>query len=77
MCLRGAWPSITVVEVTRCRRAFRFEEHGETAHAIRLGIEYDPQPPFDAGALWKAPAEIRDLVRGMLGDSRDRVLSRN
>ena len=25
-----------------------------TAQAIQLGIEYDPQPPFDAGALGKA-----------------------
>ena len=31
---------------------------GDTyAQAIQLGIEYDPQPPFDAGALEKAPAE--------------------
>ncbi len=29
-----------------------------TAQAIQLGIEYDPQPPFDAGSAAKAPAEI-------------------
>ena len=29
-----------------------------TAQAIQLGIEYDPQPPFDAGSASKAPAEI-------------------
>lgn len=34
----------------------------ETAQAIQLGIEYDPQPPVDAGSPSKAPAEIRDLV---------------
>jgi transcriptional regulator GlxA family with amidase domain len=34
----------------------------EVAQAIQLGIEYDPQPPFDAGAPSKAPKEIRDLV---------------
>ncbi len=28
------------------------------AQSIQLGIEYDPQPPFDAGAPSKAPAEI-------------------
>jgi len=35
----------------------------EVAQAIQLGIEYDPQPPFDAGAPEKAPAEIVDIVR--------------
>jgi putative intracellular protease/amidase len=33
------------------------------AQAIQLGIEYDPQPPFDAGSPAKAPDEIQDLVR--------------
>jgi putative intracellular protease/amidase len=32
------------------------------AQAIQLGIEYDPQPPFDAGSPEKAPAEIVDAV---------------
>jgi transcriptional regulator GlxA family with amidase domain len=37
---------------------------GETvAQAIQLGIEYDPQPPFDAGAESKAPAEVVELLR--------------
>ena len=31
--------------------------------AIQLGIEYDPQPPFDAGSTEKAPPEIVELVR--------------
>ena len=35
----------------------------EVAQAIQLGIEYDPQPPFDAGSVDKAPAEIVELVR--------------
>ena len=35
----------------------------EAAQAIQLGIEYDPQPPFDAGAPEKAPAEIVEIVR--------------
>lgn len=33
------------------------------AQAIQLGIEYDPRPPFDAGAPEKAPAEIVELLR--------------
>jgi putative intracellular protease/amidase len=36
----------------------------QVAQAIQLGIEYDPQPPFDAGAPEKAPAEIVALLRG-------------
>lgn len=38
----------------------------ELAQAVQLGIEYDPQPPFDAGAPSKAPAEIRDLVTAVM-----------
>jgi putative intracellular protease/amidase len=30
----------------------------ETAQAIQLGIEYDPQPPYDAGSPDRAPAGI-------------------
>lgn len=42
-------------------------EAGEDmAKAIQLGIEYDPQPPFDCGSPEKAPAEIVELVRSML-----------
>jgi len=37
----------------------------EVAQAIQLAIEYDPQPPFDAGSPDKAPREIVDLVRGV------------
>ena len=35
----------------------------EVAQAIQLGIEYDPQPPFDSGSVAKAPAAIADVVR--------------
>jgi putative intracellular protease/amidase len=35
----------------------------QVAQAIQLGIEYDPQPPFDAGSPEKAPAEIVDALR--------------
>jgi putative intracellular protease/amidase len=33
------------------------------AQAIQLGIEYDPQPPLDAGSPRKAPAELVKAVR--------------
>ncbi len=35
----------------------------EVAQAIQLGIEYDPQPPFDAGSPASAPAEIVAALR--------------
>jgi putative intracellular protease/amidase len=35
----------------------------QVAQAIQLGIEYDPQPPFDAGSVRTAPAEIVELLR--------------
>ena len=34
----------------------------DVAQAIQLGIEYDPQPPFDSGSVEKAPAHIRELT---------------
>jgi len=42
------------------------------AQAIQLGIEYDPQPPYDAGSPHKAPAEIVELLR-----DRSRFTSRD
>jgi putative intracellular protease/amidase len=35
----------------------------QVAQAIQLGIEYDPQPPFDAGSPRTAPPEIVEVVR--------------
>ena len=35
----------------------------DVAMAIQLGIEYDPQPPFDAGSPEKAPEQIVELLR--------------
>ncbi len=35
----------------------------DVAQAIQLGIEYDPQPPFDAGSPAKAPQAIVELAR--------------
>jgi transcriptional regulator GlxA family with amidase domain len=38
--------------------------HGElAAQAIQLSIEYDPEPPFDAGSPEKASASVVELVR--------------
>lgn len=35
----------------------------ELAHAIQVGIEYDPEPPFRGGSPGTAPPEIVELVR--------------
>ena len=35
----------------------------DVAQAIQLGIEYDPQPPFDSGSPETAPAGVVELVR--------------
>jgi putative intracellular protease/amidase len=35
----------------------------ELARGIQLGIEYDPEPPFDAGSPEKAPPEIVEGLR--------------
>jgi len=35
----------------------------EIAQAIQLSIEYDPQPPFDAGSPSKAPPRVVEIVR--------------
>ena len=39
----------------------------DVAQAIQLGIEYDPQPPFDAGSPAKAPPAIVEFVRSREG----------
>jgi transcriptional regulator GlxA family with amidase domain len=38
----------------------------EVAQAVQLGIEYDPEPPVDAGTPEKAPKPILDLVTAAL-----------
>ena len=37
----------------------------DVAEAIQLGIEYDPQPPFDAGSVEKARPETVELIRSL------------
>ncbi|MDQ1434861.1 MAG: hypothetical protein QOF59_1677 [Actinomycetota bacterium] len=39
----------------------------EYAQGVQLGIEYDPQPPFDSGSLEKAPAPVADFMRELYG----------
>jgi hypothetical protein len=35
----------------------------DVAQAIQHGIEYDPEPPFDAGSPRKAPENVIELAR--------------
>ncbi len=37
----------------------------DIAKAIQLGIEYDPDPPFDAGSPEKAGPDLTGLIRGL------------
>jgi transcriptional regulator GlxA family with amidase domain len=39
----------------------------DTARAIQLAIEYDPEPPFDAGSPEKAGPELVAMVGQLLG----------
>lgn len=48
----------------------------ESAEAIQLAIEYDPQPPFDSGAPSKAAPEILDLLRSIMGAKETEILAR-
>ena len=43
-------------------RLIQLEAGDDAAQAIQLAIEYDPQPPFDAGSPSKAPDRIVELV---------------
>lgn len=40
----------------------------ETAERIQLVIEYDPQPPFDAGSPSKAPPQMVEALRKEFGE---------
>lgn len=40
-----------------------FECGEKVAQAIQLGIEYDPQPPFNAGSPNKAPKSVVELLQ--------------
>ena len=43
----------------------------EIAQAVQLGIEYDPQPPLDAGSPEKAPQQIVELVSAAFAARED------
>ncbi len=45
----------------------------QVAQAIQLGIEYDPQPPFDSGSLRKASPEVVAMARGGAGTGRQQA----
>jgi transcriptional regulator GlxA family with amidase domain len=45
----------------------------EFAQMVQLMIEYDPQPPFDAGCSKKAPPELVDRLRGLAAAYRDQA----
>ena len=40
------------------------------AQTVQLMIEYDPEPPFDAGSSAKAPPQIVETLRGLAADYR-------
>jgi transcriptional regulator GlxA family with amidase domain len=40
----------------------------QVGQAIQLGIEYDPEPPFDTGSPEKAPPELVEFIRRHEGE---------
>ncbi len=46
-------------------RLVAHEAGDDVARAVQLGIEYDPQPPFDAGSPEKAPPQVVEAVRAV------------
>ncbi|MEI5099375.1 DJ-1/PfpI family protein [Streptomyces sp. PmtG] len=42
----------------------------DTARAIQLAVEYDPQPPFDAGNAQQASPELKKRALEILADSQ-------
>lgn len=43
------------------------------AQSLQLGIEYDPNPPFDVGSPEKASPAILEALRSQLTDSFERI----
>ncbi len=48
----------------------------EFAQTVQLGIEYDPQPPVDAGSPTKAPAHIVEALRARTRARMEKELAR-
>jgi transcriptional regulator GlxA family with amidase domain len=42
----------------------------DVAKLVQLGIEYDPDPPFDTGSAERAPAELVEFARSVM-DAED------
>ena len=53
----------------------RDDQGDDFAQAIQLAIEYDPQPPFDAGSPAKAPEHIVELMSAYFKDREPFVTS--
>jgi putative intracellular protease/amidase len=43
----------------------------DMAQAIQLGIEYDPEPPFDAGSPQKAPPHLVEALKVLLEQAEE------
>jgi putative intracellular protease/amidase len=50
--------------------------HDDLAKAIQLGIEYDPQPPFDCGSPAKAGPELTEMLRGVMAKENEAAAAR-
>jgi transcriptional regulator GlxA family with amidase domain len=42
----------------------------EVARAVQLAVEYDPQPPFDAGDAATASPQLKELALRLLAESQ-------
>jgi len=47
----------------------------EASQAIQLGIEYDPQPPFDAGSPASAPPEVYEVLSDAMRRAEAQLLA--
>lgn len=45
----------------------------DVAKLVQLGIEYDPDPPFDTGSAERAPAELVELARAAMDAENERA----
>ena len=45
----------------------------ELAKALQLGVEYDPQPPFDTGSVEKAPPALVQMMKERLRNRFEKV----
>ena len=48
----------------------------KVARAIQLGVEYDPQPPFDSGSPERADPALVERIRGLLSPDRAEAVAR-